>query len=256
MSVINQCLKKSNHHFMKNIVALLFLFTAILGKTQGNSEPTTTDKKHKLFNVTRSGLYGTFGWTFSDYAGINKILSDSGYQKFHTNQFSKGFGFTARGDRGIFNIDYHMLTQCNVGANDFCSHIDFVSYGLSFGYDLSKKKNMDFYPFIGVNRNRTDILLSYVSWPTMSVNTFLNTVSNIARMTRVNYNLNLGAGFDYFIPLGKEISSEIQVGMHAGYYLQITESTWFIHVDELPLTNAPKTNPGGAYLKAVIGICF
>lgn len=213
-------------------------------------------QKHKLFNIKRTGLYGAFGWSFSDYAGINKIFSDSGYRKFNDSQFSKGFGFTARTNKVIANLDYHLLTQCNVGDNMFCSHIDFVSYGLSFGYDVTKKEKLDLYPFLGFNRNRTDILLSYVSWPVMPVNTFLNTVSNVARMTRVNYSLNLGAGFDYFIPLGKEISSEIILGLQAGYYVQLTESTWFIHVDELPLTDPPKTNPGGAYIKAIIGICF
>lgn len=244
---------------MRTYLVFILLLIPCISFSQEDSRNNIgnkTIKKHKLFNISRTGLYGTFGWTFSDYAGINKILSDSGYMKFHDSQFSKGFGFTTRNDRGILNIQYHMLTQCNVGSNNYCSHIDFASYGISYGYDLTNSKKLDFYPFIGINRNRTDILLSYVSWPTMSVNTFLNSVSNIARMTRVNYNLNLGAGFDYFIPLGREISSEIQLGIQAGYYLQLTESTWFIHVDELPLTGAPKTNPGGAYVKAVVGICF
>jgi hypothetical protein len=237
---------------------IIFLFLVLLNFSSFSQENSDSKKanKHKLFNVKRTGLYGAFGWAFSDYAAVNKILSDSGYRKFNTNQFSKGFGFTARTNKVIANLDYHLLTQCNVSDYDFCSHIDFVSYGLSFGYDVTKKEKLDFYPFIGVNRNRTDILLSYVEWPEMPVSTFLNNVSNIARMTRVNYSLNIGAGFDYFIPLGSEISSEIILGLQAGYYAQLTESTWFIHVDELPLTNAPKTNPGGAYIKAVLGICF
>lgn len=240
---------------MKTLFFTLFVILAFNGSSQSEDNRITV-QKHKLFKIKRTGLYGAFGWSFSDYAGINKIFSDSGYMKFNDSQFSKGFGFTARTNKVIANLDYHLLTQCNVGDNMFCSHIDFVSYGLSFGYDVTKKEKLDLYPFLGFNRNRTDILLSYVSWPVMPVNTFLNTVSNVARMTRVNYSLNLGAGFDYFIPLGREVSSEIILGLQAGYYVQLTESIWFIHVDELPLTDAPKTNPGGAYVKAVIGICF
>lgn len=241
---------------MRQLMLFLLVILNSLAFSQENNEDLRTVYKRKLFKITRSGLYGTAGWTFSDYAGINKILSDSGYMKFHDSQFSKGFGFTARTNKVIFNLQYHMLTQCNVSPSYYCSHIDFASYGFSLGYDITKKKQLDLFPFIGINRNRTDILLSYVTFPTMPLNTFLLNNSNIARITRVNYNLHLGAGCDYFISLGDNISSEIMLGLHAGYYLQLTESTWFIHVDELPVTDAPKTNPGGAYIKALIGICF
>ncbi|MFI5203365.1 MAG: hypothetical protein ACHQF2_02625 [Flavobacteriales bacterium] len=212
--------------------------------------------KQKLFKIQRAGLYGTAGMHNSDYKGINKILSDSGYSEFYKNKFTLGFGFTVRTHRTIVNLDYLLFSQCNVNADFMCSHIDFSSYGAMIGFDITKKEKLDFYPFLGISRNRTDILLSYVTFPEMPLQTFLLTNSNIARITRVNYSLHLGAGFDYFLPVSKKYSSEFLVGIYAGYYMQINEGTWFIHVDELPLTNAPFTNPGGAYIKAKLGICF
>jgi hypothetical protein len=232
---------------------ILLLFCVVLCITVDAQE---TAPKKKLFSVQRVGLYGTAGIHHSNYNGINKMLSDSGYSTFYKNKFTLGFGFTARTHRVIVNLDYLLFSQCNVTPGFVCSHIDFASYSAVAGFDITRKNNLDIYPFLGVSRNRTDILLSYVSFPEMPLQTFLFTYSNIARITRVNYSLNIGAGVDYFMPVSKKYSSEVLFGLYAGYYLQINEGTWFIHVDELPLTNAPFTNPGGAYIKAKLGFCF
>lgn len=228
----------------------MFCLLAVAATAQ---QPQT---KQKLFNIQRSGLYATGGMHISDYAGVNKMLSDSGYSTFNTTKFTMGFGFTARSNRVIVNLDYFLFTQCNVTPDFQCSHIDFTSYGAAIGFDVTKSEKMDFYPFVGINRNRTDILLSYVNFPEMPFETFLLNYDNVARVTRVNYSLNLGASFDYFIPISKKYTSEFFFGIFGGYYLQLNQSTWFIHVDELPLTQPPRTNPGGAYLKLKGGICF
>lgn len=211
---------------------------------------------HRIFNWTRNGLFANWNTHFSDYNGVNKILSDSGFSTFSNPNWGFGFGFSGRSEKVVVQLDFTYLTQCNVNNNLFCSHIDFASYGLQVGYLVDKKNKLDLYPYLGMNRNRTDILLSDVDLQPMNATQFLNTVSNIARMTRVNFSLNAGVGFDYFIPVSKKNTAELMLGIRTGYYLTLNEGTWYMHVDENPLTNVPKTNAGGAYLKTTLGFSF
>jgi len=230
-------------------IILLLIFCFILNSL------TAQEEKHKLFNWTRTGVFGTWGIHFSEYAEVNKMFTDSSYLPFETNEFPFGIGFTGRTDRVIFYGDYYFFVQCNTNDKGWCSHIDYKSYGISFGFDVTKNNKLDLYPTVGVYRSRTDILLSYVDFPVIPFSQHLLTNSNITRLTRWNFNLNLGAGLDYFLPLGKT-SSEIMIGLKAGYFMHLNQSTWYLHVDEEPVSNPPKVNPGGAYVKTVLGICF
>lgn len=231
-----------------------FIFLTIFSSNFVFSQEET--EKIRLFNVKTTGIYGTTGFHFSDYEGVNKMLSDSGHLIFDKMQTNWGFGFTARTSRSVFNLEFTSFTQCNTGPDYFCSHLDFTSYSLVYGFDIAKTNKFDFYPYIGLSRNRTDILLSYVNIPEITFANHLLTNPNIARLTRVNYSILIGAGFDYFIPFSKKYSSQFILGIYGGYYLQLNESTWYLHVDENPVTMPPKTNAGGAFLKFKIGFCF
>jgi hypothetical protein len=234
---------------MKKVLALGIISLSIASSF---SQDLVNKDDHHFKN---SSFYGSWGPHFSDFKGINKILSDSGYQVFDKISFGFGFGYSIRGPKSILNFQFTYFTQCNENEYDYCSHIDFNSYGISYGYDLIPNKMIDLYPSIGINRNRTDILLSYVDIPIIPATTFFYTVSNIARITRVNYSVDLGVGFDYFIAF-KNRRFKILTGFKAGYFVQLTESTWYSHVDENEVSSVPKTNAGGTYVKLILGISF
>ena len=111
----------------KLIILLVFLSGAAVAQ-----------EKQKLFNWTRTGVYGEYGGRLFDLEGLNKILSDSNYATFDNLQDSYGFGFTGRTDKWIFQVNYYRFSQCEETADDLCSHLEYNGFGISFGYNVLK----------------------------------------------------------------------------------------------------------------------
>ena len=215
------------------------------------------NEKKQIFNWDRTGIFAGYGYHMSDYSEVNKLLSDSGYATFKNNHFALNWGFTGRSEKVIFQLDFYKYTECVEAETDTCSHINFSSFGFSFGYNLLKNKKHQLFPMLGFYRNKTEMLITDYKIPDQSFNGYFSGYRNVSQVIRFNYAVNLALGYDYFIPIGKKYKTECSMGIRAGYYLQTSEGYFYVHDGkDVKLSNAPKINPAGGYVRIVGGLHF
>jgi hypothetical protein len=229
---------------MKTLMFFLFLPFVAWSQTSGESK------------TIRSAIYFQSGFHLSDFKKINETLKDSGYAELSSMSSSKGFGYQLMINQWILNGSFYKIMQCKENADEACSHINFNSYNLGFGYSLLKKENILFFPMIELGRNKTEFFIADNEIPEQAMLNYLTGSPNVTQVTRFNLSSTLSLNFDAFFPLRKSGQTKLLAGIKAGYQINLTEGTWYEHEDEVKLSNGPKTNPVGFFGMFKLGFCF
>jgi hypothetical protein len=220
----------------------------------------------------------TDGWIKHDIAGAAQIQVE--YRKYDVGGLNNALnanGLPSISNNNIWinasmsHIWHNLVMEDGIGFTPITSSTSsdnirtrFNQYQafLRAGYNISNSKECRLYPLIGIDFSAA-VLNIQDKGAEQSVSNFQQAILNNTSsktLYQPNFGIELGAGFDYLIPLKTKrtdcftVERSIPIGIRAGYYLNAYAGDW--RIDSYKLMNGPTEKQNSVFVTFNIGLGY
>jgi hypothetical protein len=216
--------------FLLAAVALLFIGRA-------NAQQTDTVSTHHWFMHNLSGAAQIqITYRQGDISQLNDALTANGLKPISVNNI--WINASMHHDNGSFMMEDGIgFTPVAMSSNNGL-YAKYNQYQLFFraGYNVLKNADVKLYPFAGLNFSASVLNIddnAGIDKTGSLSNELLNSTAS-KTFYEGNFGIELGAGFDYLIPVKPKqvdcitIKRNIPIGIRAGYYINAYAGDWKI----------------------------
>lgn len=176
--------------------------------------------------ITSTSSYNSFTlsseYVSTEYNGLAEELAVNGFDPMPENLFSWGYGFTFKRNRFLHEYMLNIFIGRTSSLNDQTVKVtggNLLNY--TFGYDILNQRRFQFYPFLGISQQFTEIEVTNESDATASTDGLFNLAqeTNEFSVTSDSWKIAAGFEFDYHLKYSARTS-----GIIIGYRYGITST--------------------------------
>jgi len=243
--------KKQKRLFLLT-VAFTFMCLFFFSNT-ANAQTKEIEKITKFIKKKRiNAAYVMFGGSNLGMTNLNLTLETKGFPTVDEYYLSYGFGGHVIHNKFVVGIEFlRILKKDSPGTQAFNTSIGVRYTSLNFGYLLSSKKGLMYYPYLGVGVG--GLKLRTVE---NNIDSF-DDISNYQRGSEsktTNFLLNLGFALDLFYNYNsrKKGQNNLVIGVRVGYILSPVRRDW--RVNHTRVHDGPDTGITGPYIRFTLGL--
>lgn len=235
---------------MTSIKLLLSGLVVLLLMTMNLQAQNDTTSTKKGWGWEQRGDFISFGLQFPKLDKLNTLLENNDYATLTEQYFPIGYGFI--GSSGNFVTQFEIYFNNDNNSNEKSStELFYWGWNVSFGYDFIKNEKFNLYPLAGLSFDWTTIQITDDLSNKTQFNNYISSIGNQIEIKNVNINSHLAGQFNFLPKIKKESEHRLIVGIRSGYLLPLFETIWLMN--DIQLEDGPKINPGGLYVKLILG---
>jgi hypothetical protein len=246
---------------MKKLKLTLCAIVALCGLTAAAQAQSNGTTKEFAGAMQLQGSYRQ-----SDLGQLNAILNKNGLASLPDNNIWLHLSMSHIHKNWIFEDGLggtFTSTSAANATNGIRSQYNQFEFFTRAGYNISKSKNVRFYPFIGINllEGMLRIQDKNSTQSTSDFSTEILKTSATKTIWNPNLGFDFGVGYDYVIKLKPKqtacytVQRNIPIGLRVGYYLQATNTQWKID-DNFNLNNGPSNKQSAIFVTLNVGLGY
>jgi hypothetical protein len=195
-------------------------------------------------------VYYSAGGNLINPAPLNTLISAQGYKAYDSWNWGQGIGLYGIFQRFLVGAEYQSLFGQLSSSGQESLKLE-GSYGLfQLGYVVAGASTFQIYPYVGIGPGFVTLRSSQALNGMLSMTQGSN--ANLLSASGMSWLLDLGVGANVTVPMSTGSDARgPSVSLRAGYLLTLGGTQW--SSNELPVTGGPALNPGGPYVRLMVG---